>query len=207
MTSGSKHQPARSYRDSIVGVLLAAGLGTRYDPSGEVLKLLQPMPNSGHAGLPLIASATRNLKAAVDRTIAVVRARDHAHQFQLHTLLQQEGCDLVVCERAADGMGFSLACGVQQSEDAAAWIVALGDMPAISPATIGAIAGALRAGHPTVAPVHQGRRGHPVGFSAACRSELLRLEGDHGARTVLEKFPPHLVEVDDEGILLDVDLR
>ena len=190
-----------------VAVLLAAGLGERYDPTGQSLKLLQPVQAGKHAGLPMVVAAARNLKSAVERTLAVVRPHNHPHQPRLHELLQREGCELVLCEQAAMGMGESLACGIHASTNAGAWIVALGDMPAIDPATIAAVASALRAGHVTAAPVYRGQRGHPVGFSAQCLTELLRSDGDRGARAVLEKFPPHLIEVDDDGILIDIDLR
>jgi CTP:molybdopterin cytidylyltransferase MocA len=31
------------------------------------------------------------------------------------------------------------------------------------------------------------------------------LQGDEGARRVLQQFPPHLLDVDDEGAVWDVD--
>jgi molybdenum cofactor cytidylyltransferase len=193
--------------DAMVGVLLAAGLGTRYDPSGECLKLLQPALEGKHAGAPIVVAAARSLRTAVPRALAVVRPRDDPHQPQLHDLLQHEDCELVVCEKAMDGMGASLACGIRASAGATAWIVALGDMPAIDPETIYAVGEALRAGHITAAPAYRGQRGHPVGFAAKCLTELLRSDGDQGARRVLEEFPPHLIEVDDQGVLIDIDLR
>lgn len=190
-----------------VGVLLAAGFGTRYDPAGERLKLLQPAQAGLHAGLPIAAAAARNLRTVVKRAVAVVRPRDQPHQPQLHDALLQEGCHLIVCDQASDGMGTSLACGINQVQHAAGWIVALADMPAIKPATIEAVADALGAGHTTAAPVYRGQRGHPVGFAACCLDDLLRCSGDEGARAVLQKFAPHLIDVDDAGILIDIDHR
>jgi molybdenum cofactor cytidylyltransferase len=192
---------------SPVGVLLAAGLGTRYDPTGDCLKLLQPAPSGQHAGVPIVAAAARNLRSAVERTLAVVRPRDDPHQGELHELLEHEGCELVICEQAQHGMGASLACGIRASMNADAWIVALGDMPAITRASIAAVVDALRAGHVTAAPVYRGQRGHPVGFSSRCLSALMASEGDRGARAVLEEFTPHLIAVDDHGILVDIDYR
>lgn len=191
----------------IVGVLLAAGLGTRYDPRGECLKLLQPVRKGRHAGAPVVVAAARNLRPAVGRVVAVVRPRSDPHQAQLQEQLRSEGCEVLVCDRAAEGMGTSLAHGIRASGNASAWIVALGDMPAIDPATIRSVADALRAGHTTAALAYRGRRGHPVGFSAQCQIELLQSSGDAGARAVLETFPPHLIDVDDDGILIDIDFR
>lgn len=194
-----------SAASSPVGVLLAAGLGSRFDPTGSSLKLLQPVRAGRHGGIPVVAAAARNLRSAVGRTLAVVRPRDHPHQRDLHALLEREGCELVICAQAEQGMGASLACGIRASRDADAWIVALGDMPAIAPSSIAAVVDALRAGQVTAAPAYRGQRGHPVGFSSRCRNALLACEGDRGARAVLAEFTPHLIAVDDDGILFDVD--
>jgi molybdenum cofactor cytidylyltransferase len=192
---------------SPVGVLLAAGLGARYDPSGGCLKLLQAGDRGQHAGVPIVAAAARNLAAVVEHTFAVVRPHDHPHQRELHELLEREGCELVICRQAEQGMGASLACGIQASASADGWIVALGDMPAISQLSIAAVVNALRAGHVTAAPVYRGQRGHPVGFSSPCLHALLESTGDRGARNVLEQFTPHLIAVVDEGVLVDIDYR
>ena len=56
-------------------------------------------------------------------------------------------------------------------------------------------------------PIHHGERGHPVGFAASLREDLLALRGDAGARGVLQRYAAEVVtvEVDDPGILQDVD--
>lgn len=188
---------------AIVGVLLAAGIGHRYDPSGKRLKLLEAA--SGTAGAPIAVAALRSLRAAVADVVAVVRPADDTAQQRLHRLLADEGVPLAVCPEARGGMGHSLACGVRARSSAAGWVIALADMPAVAPATIVAVRDALARGHPSAAPVHRGQRGHPVGFGRACRTELLSLTGDAGARGVLAAHPPLLIEVDDPGCLLDVD--
>ena len=52
-------------------------------------------------------------------------------------------------------------------------------------------------------------RGHPVGFSAACRDALLALKGDPGAVAVVKAHATlnavGFVDVDDEGIVIDID--
>jgi molybdenum cofactor cytidylyltransferase len=189
----------------IVGVLLAAGIGSRFDPSRARLKLLEPAPAGAHAGRPIAVAAALNLKTAVAEVVAVVRPIDDERQGALHALLADAGCRLVVCERAAEGMGTSLACGVRASETAGGWLIALADMPAIAPDTIAAVAAALRAGHASAAPFVGDRRGHPVGFARSCYAELARLEGDVGARAMLAAHPPFHVAVDDAGALLDID--
>lgn len=189
-----------------VALLLAAGLGSRYDPTGNCLKLLQPMRTGKHTGVPIVAAAARNLKMVVEHTLAVVRPDTDRHQSQLHEVLRYEGCEIVVCEHANEGMGASLAWGVRAALDATGWIVALGDMPNIEPSTIEWVIQALTSGHAIAAPVYEGQRGHPVGFSQRCLDDLLTCNGDHGAHRVLVKFPPHLIAVNDGGILFDIDV-
>ena len=57
------------------------------------------------------------------------------------------------------------------------------------------------------APFLNGRRGHPVGFGAAYRKELLNLQGDTGARGLLVRDQARLVQIgtDHPGIFADID--
>jgi len=191
---------------NLVGLLLAAGIGQRYDPSGARLKLLEPASLGPHSGAPIAVAAARSLRSVVPEICAVVRPASAAPIERLHALLADEGCRLIVCAQADEGMGASLACGIRASADAAGWIVTLADMPAIHPNTIAAVTASLSHGATTAAPYHLGQRGHPVGFSARCYDELAALTGDEGARSVLVKYPPQRIDVDDAGCVFDVDL-
>jgi len=186
-------QPAR-----IVGILLAAGRSERFGRD----KLAVPLPSGPDAGVPVGVAALRRLCAALDDVVAVVRPGDA----QTAASMARAGARVVVAERARDGMGASIAAGVAAAgEEADGYLVALADMPWIAPATIRAVAGALRQGASIAAPCHRGRRGHPVGFSASHRDALLALTGDHGARAILAAHPIVALDVDDPGILRDVD--
>lgn len=189
----------------IVGVLLAAGIGRRFDPSGQQLKLLAPAPAGPWIGQPLAVAALRNLRAALADVLVVLRPAHDEPQRQLHVLLAAEGATVAICADADAGMGHSLACGVRACTDAAGWLIALADMPVVEPSTIVAVRDALLRGHDAAAPRHLGQRGHPVGFGKACRDDLLALRGDTGARSVLLRHPPFLLDVDDPGCLLDID--
>lgn len=191
--------------DGIVGILLAAGVGRRFDPTGRRLKLLEPAPAGRHAGVPLALASARNLLQALGHVCAVVRPAQDASQQRLHALLADAGCELVICENADDGMGTSLASGIQASANAAGWVIALADMPAIEPGSIRAVAQAINDGYDTAAAFFGERRGHPVGFAAALYTDLSALSGDDGAKAVLAAQPPHRVSVADRGVLLDMD--
>jgi molybdenum cofactor cytidylyltransferase len=88
------------------------------------------------------------------------------------------------------------------------WVIALADMPFVRPDTIAAVAAALARGAPIAAPVHDGRRGHPVGFSRRFLNDLLALSGDSGARRIVAAHADatFLIPCSDPGVLADVDV-
>jgi len=181
----------------IAAILLAAGEGRRF--GGD--KLLHPLED----GVAIAAHAARNLLAVTPDVIAVVRWGD----FPLYDMLEQEGCQVTMFQGSMRGMGATLAHGVAQARAADGWIIALADMPRISPDTIRKVMAALEEGALIAAPVYEGERGHPVGFSAPLRDELLALDGDQGARAVLERRGEavRLIECDDRGVLYDIDRK
>ena len=188
---------------TVVGVLLAAGRGSRFDPTGERYKLLQALPN----GEPVAVASARAMLAALQRVVAVVRPDDAATANQLRAA----GCEVIACANADAGMAASLACGVQHAREADGWLIALADMPYVQPSTMAALAKAVGHGpgaqNPAAiaAPLYQGRRGNPVAFGHAHLPALLALAGDQGARSILKNNPVNELTVDDPGILQDID--
>lgn len=204
------------------GVLLAAGSGRRFQVQAVAQqapgdragaderahdKLLQVLPD----GRFIAVAAAQALRAVLPRVVAVVRPGADA----LAEALVACGAQVIVVPQPPEpaepwGMGDSLALAVRASAEARhGWLVALADMPQIAPATIRRLAAAVVQGGPQalVAPSHQGRRGHPVGFGAAHGAALSGLKGDVGARALLQVQASRLtlIEVDDAGVLADVD--
>ena len=180
----------------IRGILLCGGSASRFGSD----KLLAPL-----RGLPLASHAARNLVAGAGNALAVIPMGSTA----LRRVLEDAGCDILETADAQRGMGASLAAAAAASSEAAGWIVALGDMPFIRVATIASIRAALEGGALVVAPVAaSGARGHPVGFASALKAELVALDGDHGARAVVERHRDRLASllVDDPGIVADIDV-
>ena len=100
----------------ITAILLAAGASRRF--GGD--KLAQALPS----GDTVAVQACRYLLAASDEVVAVLRP----HSGALAAQLQSIGTRVVICPTADQGMGTSLAFGVQNSPDAKGWLVALADM-------------------------------------------------------------------------------
>jgi molybdenum cofactor cytidylyltransferase len=114
--------------------------------------------------------------------------------------------DLIVLDEtdAARGQGYAVSIGVSAQARAAGWLVLPGGMPLVRPATLLAVGAAL-AEQPVAYAQYHGRRGHPVGFAAELYSELAGLSGDGSARRLVARYPALPVEVDDPGVLMDVD--
>jgi len=178
------------------GILLAAGQGRRFGAD----KLLQPLAD----GTPLALAAARQLLAALPHSVAVVA--DAGGELAGH--LARLGLQVVANPRAAQGMGTSIASGVGASAAARGWVIALADMPWVPPAVIRDVAHALAQGADIVAPVCQGRRGHPVGFAARHGAALQQLRGDAGASGIIAAHTAslQLIETAERGVLLDVDV-
>ena len=179
----------------IRGLLLAGGSAKRFGSA----KLLHPFLDS-----TLGAVSARNLIAGVGNALAVVRDGDE----ELARTLREAGCEVLVTARSREGLGASIAAGVEASRDASGWIVALADMPRVPAEVLRAVADKLASGAKVAAPMlPSGERGHPVGFSSALVTELLALKGDAGARSVLARYRGVLstIATADRGVLYDVD--
>ncbi len=184
----------------IGAIVLAAGHGSRFGTN----KLLQ----KNAAGLALASLSARALQGIACK-VAVVSKQARP----LEVLYQNAGFQIVQVPSEAEapcapsGMSLSLRCGVAACVQAHGWIIALADMPGVSAHTVRQIATALEMGAPLVACRYRGQRGNPVGFSQAFGPALMNLSGDQGARALLQLHSNsiHWLDVDDPGILFDVD--
>jgi len=95
-------------------------------------------------------------------------------------------------------------------------LVCVGDLPGLRAEHVAAIVEAARTAgedHRTippevlVVPTHGARRGHPVLFGSSYFAALERLNGDEGARKILEQNESNirLVELATQAILQDID--
>lgn len=158
-----------------VVLVLASGRGERFVASGGAGSKLQALL----AGRPVL-----------QWTLEAVRA---------------SGLPFHVEDAGHPGMGDSIAAAVRATRGAGGWLVLPGDLPLVRPATLRQVAGALAAGAEVVVPLYRGERGHPVGFSAACGEALAALSGPKGAQAVAKARRVTALEVEDEGVLVDID--
>jgi molybdenum cofactor cytidylyltransferase len=187
-------------------VVLAAGLGSRFAGAGHKLAQLLADDDT-RAGSAAVLSLT--LRHAIESRLPVLVVTTA----ELAPLAYADVAarDVLVVPKAAPtrgrGMGDSIAAGVAARADAPGWLLLPADMPRVTPGTLQAVAQALAAGHPVAFAQHRGRRGHPVAFGAELYSELTALTGDEGARRLVARYPSFAVEVEDPGVLIDIDTR
>jgi molybdenum cofactor cytidylyltransferase len=179
-------------------IVLAAGKGSRF--LGAEHKLAQSLGGSTVLGTTLQHAIASHLEVVVVTTAALADVASRSVAARDVIVLPEVGAT----DQVALGMGYSISVGVAACPDADGWLILPADMPRVQPLTLQAVARQLEH-HPIAFAQYKGRRGHPVGFSAELYSELIALTGDEGARRLVARYPAFGVEVDDAGVLIDVD--
>ena len=180
--------------DPVAALLLAAGFSRRFGAD----KRLHPVD-----GRPMIARAAARYLEQFQTLFAVLRPGDEA----IGALLEPLGAVPVFAREAAQGMGRSLAAGIEAIGERAHVVVGLADMPFVAAGTLRRLRGMLGPGR-IVRPMYRGAPGHPVGFSQDYFGELRQLRGDRGAKEVVARHPDALVQwwEADSGVVRDIDV-
>ena len=198
--TGAQQIGGRGY----AAIVLAAGAGSRFGGG----KLLAPW-----RGRPLVGGAVAAALETGADPVLVVTGSDAARVGEACLAAAQrrnagERLGLVHAEDHAEGMGASLRAGIRALPPGLRGVfVFLGDMPDIPGDVASRLIAALEAGAPAAAPFHDGRRGHPVLFSAQLFPQLARASGDSGAREALAALGGDLARIPSAspGVLFDVD--
>ena len=180
-------------------VVLAAGLSKRMGSSN---KLVQDI-----AGVSMIG---RVVDAALGSDVSEVVVVTGHQAGAIESALGAREVGLVHNTGFERGMGSSIAAGISAlSGDVDAALICLGDMPHILSRQLDRLIQAFdpARGRSICVLVHAGERGHPVLFGAEHFAELRRLDGDSGARRILEANGGAVCSIvaTDAGVTRDVD--
>jgi CTP:molybdopterin cytidylyltransferase MocA len=180
-----------------VGLVLAAGRSTRMGRPKQLAEL---------GGRPMLEHVVAAMAAApLDRVVVALGA----HACRVKDGADLAGAEVFVAPGWREGMGRVLAEAAEAyGPGCDALVVALGDQPLLTPATVAALVGAWQAGGgPVVRATYGGRPGHPVLFAGPALDRLRTLRGDEGARELLRGNPGWIrsVEVGQVGDDMDVD--
>ena len=182
-------------------VVLAAGRSTRFGADNKLLATFE--------GRPMLAHVLDLAQAATSGPVVVVTGHEAA---AVRNVAERPGLRLVGNPDYAEGLATSLRVGLEAlpSETEAAFVL-LGDMPRVRPETLRLLI-QQAAQQPECAafvPVSSGQWGNPVLVRQSLFPALQALQGDQGARRLLESQRHRVAEVavDDPGILTDFDTR
>jgi molybdenum cofactor cytidylyltransferase len=169
----------------ISGLLLAAG-GARRFGSQKLVAELEGEPLVRHAALTLARETDELIVVVGSEAAAVTRALDGIE------------ARIVENEEWARGLSTSIRCGVQATTpNTSAIIIALGDEPRVDGSVSRALISTWRdTARPIVVTRYAGEIGHPILFDASLFPELLSLDGDRGARGVIQRSPDRVAYVD-----------
>jgi molybdenum cofactor cytidylyltransferase len=183
----------------ISALLLAAGMGKRMGGAKQLLSLGEQR---------MVEASLHNLLAShVDEIIVVLGfAAEEIRPF----VEGKERVKVVVNPRFREGMGTSIHEGVQAVDSRAQGIlIVLADQPFILPEVIDQLIERFAAGEKgIVLPVYEGKRGHPVILDwKRYGPGLLALQGDVGAREIVQNHPEDVLEVEvvSPGVVVDID--
>lgn len=159
------------------------------------------------AGIPMIVRVVDVLlESSVDSVTVVIGNRAD----EIQALLQGCSVEVVLNPLYEKGLSESLKCGFSSlSADTSGALVVLADMPLVDRNTIEALLAAFRVApeQGIVVPIQDQRIGNPVIWSMHYLPEIMLLEGDRGARKLLDRFSDKVMTVNVEGdaVFFDID--
>jgi molybdenum cofactor cytidylyltransferase len=183
----------------VAAVVLAAGRSTRM---GGPNKLLAEI-----AGKPMVRRVAEAALASKARPVLVITGHQAG---EVRAALQ--GLDVGLVDNPAFGSGLasSLVAGIGALPPGCSGaLILLGDMVLVAPEHLDRLMAAFApdAGAAIIVPTHRRRRGNPVLWGAVFFPELLQLEGDTGAKHLLDAHAADTREIDlgTDAIFADVD--
>lgn len=185
----------------IAGIILAAGASKRM---GAQNKLLLPIGDE-----TVIKRTVRNYKQAALDPLFVVTGYEADE-------ISEQIFELNVCVAHnpdfENGLASSLSRGITALGDHAeidGALIGLGDMPFIESSHLEQIMKQFDPQHERslVVPVYNGKRGNPVLWGARFFEEIAQLQGDVGARQLLERHADQVtvIEIENESVRTDID--
>ena len=189
--------PEGSREARVLGVVLAAGMGTRMGGT----KVVRPV-----GGRPMVE---RVVDAALESRLAGTAVVVGHEAEGVRAVLGDRPVQVVDNPSFAEGLSTSVRAAILaagQECDAALFLLA--DQPFVTAELIDRLLEAYAAtGKPIVRPELDGRPANPVLFSARLFPELLRETGDRGGRDVIQRHAGEvcLVAVDDPRACMDID--
>ena len=172
-------------RGPVVGLVLAAGAGSRFGDSPKQLADLH--------GRPVLQHVVDAALASLPRVVVVL---GHAAD-EIRAAVDFKTAEIVECPNWADGLAASLRCGLQTTGDEGRVILLLGDQPQVDRSLVERFSREPAGSRAS----RNGAPGHPAVLGPAEIAAAKQLTGDEGLKALRWR----LIEVDRP--LRDIDTQ
>jgi len=160
----------------ISAILLAAGQSKRMDGENKLTKEIQ--------GTPLIKHSVKNILASsIDELIIVL---GYQKEIIKKLIDKNEKIKFVFNQDFESGMATSIKTGLNHlSEDTEAFFICLGDMPMVNKDIFNLLIKSKN-NREIIVPTYKNKQGNPILFSKSMKKKIMTIEGDVGAKKILE---------------------
>ena len=183
----------------ISAILLAAGQSKRMNGENKLTKEIQ--------GIPLIKLSVKNILASSINELIIVLG--HQKEIIEKLIDKNEKIKFVFNKNFESGMASSIKTGLNNlSEKTESFFICLGDMPMINQEVYNQLIKS-RNNKEIIVPTYKGQQGNPILFSKSMKSIIISIEGDIGAKKILEQNKDKIlkVKIDDINITKDFNTK
>ena len=183
----------------ISAILLAAGQSKRMYGENKLAKEIQ--------GIPLIKLSVKNILASSINELIIVLG--HQKEIIEKLIDKNEKIKFVFNKNFESGMASSIKTGLNNlSEKTEAFFICLGDMPMINQDVYNQLIRS-RNNKEIIVPTYKGQQGNPILFSKSMKSIIISIEGDIGAKKILEQNKDKIlkIKIDDINITKDFNTK
>ena len=190
-------------------ILLAAGQSLRMNGENKLTKEIN--------GIPLIERTIKNILAsAVDELIIVL---GHEKNLLKSIIGINKKIKFTYNKDFEKGMSSSIKVGLNEiSKKSQAFFISLGDMPNINQNIYNKLIKSMNGYNKKLKPIHkkeiiiptfEGQEGNPVLFSKFMKNKIMSIEGDVGAKKIIELNRTKVLNVPfkNKGVILDFDTQ
>ena len=183
----------------ISAILLAAGRSRRMNGKNKLVKEIQ--------GVPLIKRSVENiLSSSIDELIVVVGYQKEIVEKIIH---KHEKVKFVFNKNYEIGMASSIKMGLNSiSKNTEFFFICLGDMPMINSDIYNQLI-KFKNQKDIIVPTYNNIQGNPVLFNKSMKEKIMSIEGDVGAKKIIESNKDKVlnIKISDKNITKDFDIK